>query len=183
MNRLTVTSFAAAALVTSGLLSPYHAGAVGPVPSTPADQAQSGGASADATSTATSMPAGPSLELRPGIVLSITELRRMPDKGVMQLKFAVMNSTDTDTSLKDLGLAYNHQLRDIHVIDFAGRKQYDIGNAGGCLCSTFSDASGGVVRSGETREFWAWYALPQGSAKKMAIRIPDHQPIMDVPVQ
>ena len=127
--------------------------------------------------------ARPSVELKPGIVFEVTELRRMTDKGVMQLKFAVSNSTEYDTSLKELGLAYGGQLKDISVIDFAGKKQYDFGNAGGCLCSTFSDNSGGMVAAGQSREFWAWYALPQGSNKRMALRIPDQQPIMDIPLQ
>ena len=127
--------------------------------------------------------ARPSLELKPGIVFEVTELRRMTDKGVMQLKFAVSNSTEYDTSLKELGLAYGGQLKDISVIDFAGKKQYDFGSAGGCLCSTFSDNSGGMVAAGQSREFWAWYALPQGSNKRMALRIPDQQPIMDIPLQ
>ena len=127
--------------------------------------------------------ARPSVELKPGIVFEVTELRRMTDNGVMQLKFAVSNSTEYDTSLKELGLAYGGQLKDISVIDFAGKKQYDFGNAGGCLCSTFSDNSGGMVAAGQSREFWAWYALPQGSNKRMALRIPDQQPIMDIPLQ
>ena len=127
--------------------------------------------------------ARPSVELKPGIVFEVTELRRMTDKGVMQLKFAVSNSTEYYTSLKELGLAYGGQLKDISVIDFAGKKQYDFGNAGGCLCSTFSDNSGGMVAAGQSREFWAWYALPQGSNKRMALRIPDQQPIMDIPLQ
>ncbi len=99
--------------------------------------------------------ARPSVELKPGIVFEVTELRRMTDKGVMQLKFAVSNSTEYDTSLKELGLAYGGQLKDISVIDFAGKKQYDFGNAGGCLCSTLSDNSGGLVAAGQSREFWA----------------------------
>lgn len=178
---LAVSSLALAALLLAWSMGWRSAGAVSPSTSpapaaTAADQPAPDAAAAP-------QPEAPSLELRPGIVLRITELRKMPDKGVMQLKFTVTNGTDTDTTLKDLGLAYNHQLKDISVIDFAGRKEYGIGRAGGCLCSTFGDASGGVVRTGETREFWAWYALPQGSAKTMAIRIPDQQPIMDVPVQ
>jgi len=127
--------------------------------------------------------ARPSVELKPDIVFEVTELRRMTDKGVMQLKFAVSNSTEYDTSLKELGLAYGGQLKDISVIDFTGKKQYDFGNAGGYLCSTFSDNSGGMVAAGQSREFWAWYALLQGSNKRMALRIPDQQSIMDIPLQ
>ena len=48
------------------------------------------------------------------------------------------NDGPADTSLAYLGLAYPHQLKEIALVDFAGRKQYDIGLAGTCLCSTFS---------------------------------------------
>lgn len=152
-------------------------GAVTPAPeATPAPAAAAPSAPAPAV-------ARPGVELKPGVSFEVTELRRMTDKGVMQLKFTVSNQTEYDTTLKDLGLAHSHQLKDISVIDFAGKKEYDFGNAGGCLCSTFSDSSGGMIAAGQSREFWAWYGLPQGSNKRMAIRIPDYQPIMDVPLQ
>lgn len=128
-------------------------------------------------------PSGPSIELAPGVTLEITDLRRQPDKGVMELKFAVTNASPADTTLKDLGLAFNTSLRDISIIDFAGKKQYNIGYAGDCLCSTFKDSDGGVVRSGERREFWAWYGLPPAGAKQVAVKIPDQQPIMNVPLR
>ncbi len=98
----------------------------------------------------------------------------------MELKFAVANGSPADTTLKDLGLAYSGYLKDISIIDFAGRKQYNIGHAGDCLCSTVRDQDGGVVRSGERREFWAWYGLPPAGAKQVAIKIPDQQPITNV---
>lgn len=163
----------------------WGAGAVAQVPPVQQDQplTQVPAPTMPAAPAAAPTAVRPSVELKPGIVFEVTELRRMPDKGVMQLKFAVSNATEYDTSLKDLGLAYNHQLKDISVIDFAGKKQYDFGQAGGCLCSTFSDSSGGTVMAGQSREFWAWYALPQGSNKRMALRIPDQQPIMDIPLQ
>jgi hypothetical protein len=180
-RRLAVSSLALAALLLAWDAARHAAGAVSPSAS-PAFAAAADQPALDAA--AAPQPEAPSLELQPGVVLRITELRKMPDKGVMQLKFTVTNGTDTDTSLMNLGLAGFHQLEDISVIDFAGRKEYGIGKGGSsCLCSTFSGNSGGVVRSGETREFWAWYALPQGGARKMAVRMRGHQPIMDVPVQ
>jgi len=144
----------------------------GPVKSPPAEAAAA--AQPSATPVATT-------ELAAGIVFDVLELRRMPDKGVMQLRFAVSNRTQADTSLKDLGLAYNHQLRDITVIDFGGRRQYSIGTAGRCLCSTFQNGEGGVVRAGERREFWAWFGLPPAGARQLAIQLPDQPPI-DVPL-
>lgn len=124
--------------------------------------------------------AASTLELAPSVTFEVVELQRMPDKGIMELRFAVANNGPADTSLADLGLAHPHQLKEIALIDFAGKKQYNIGFAGTCLCSTFSSSDGGVVRAGERREFWAWYAAPPAGAKQMAIKLPDHQPIMDV---
>ncbi len=125
-------------------------------------------------------PTGPSVELAPGVTFEVIGLSRQADKGVMELKFAVANSSPADTTLKDFGLAYNNYLKEISIIDFAGRKQYNIGMAGDCLCSTFRDGDGGVVRAGERREFWAWYGLPPAGAKQVAIKLPDQQPITNV---
>ena len=126
--------------------------------------------------------ANPAAELAPGVTFKVTHLRRLPDKGVMELKFMVANASQADTSLKDLGLAYDHQLKDIPIIDFAGRKQYSVGQAAHCLCSTFREHDGGVVRAGAQREFWAWYGLPPMGARQLAIQVPDQQPIMNVPL-
>jgi hypothetical protein len=125
---------------------------------------------------------GMGFELAPGIRFEVVELRRLPDKGVMQLKFAVVNHSATDTSLKEHGLAFNQELRDIAVVDFASRKQYGIGYAASCLCSTFKERDGGVVRAGERREFWAWFGLPPTSARQMAVQVPNHQPLMNIPL-
>jgi hypothetical protein len=122
------------------------------------------------------------IEIAPGVRFQVVELRRLPDKGVMQLKFAVVNHSATDTSLKEHGLAFNHELRDIAVVDFASRKKYGIGYAASCLCSTFKDRDGGVVRAGERREFWAWFGLPPASARQMAMQIPNQQPLMNIPL-
>ncbi len=124
----------------------------------------------------------PSMELAHGVTLEVTELQRLLDKGVMELRFVVMNRSPADTSLKDLGLAHPGALKNIAIIDFAGRKQYSIGWAASCLCSTFRDQDGGLVRSGERREFWAWYGLPSAGARQMAIQVPDQPPLMNIPL-
>ena len=145
--------------------------------------------SAGAGNTATAPPkqhqqagTGPSAELAPGVVFEVVELRRMPERGFMQLRFAVNNTTGADTSLKQHGLAYDGFLKDIVVIDFGGRRQYTIGSASQCLCSNFRERDGGVVRAGQRREFWAWYGLPAAGARQMGIQLPDVPPIMDVPL-
>lgn len=156
-------------------------GSVKPMPSTAPPL---GGAAQPGTAPAAPAPqaTGPTAELAPGVVFEVVELRRMPDRGFMQLRFAVSNTSGTDTSLKDHGLAYEGFLKDIVVIDFGGRRQYTIGSASQCLCSTFRERDGGLVRAGQRREFWAWYGLPSAGARQMGIQLPEVPPIMDVPL-
>lgn len=141
--------------------------------------------------TATKVPAGAeqgaapqtSVQLAPGVTFTVTELRRVPEKGVMELKFTVANDSQKDVTLKNFGLAQNWAIDNIAVIDFAGRKQYAIGQAAQCLCSTFRERDGGLVPAGERREFWAWYGLPPGTGtRQMAVQIPDQQPLMNIPL-
>jgi hypothetical protein len=122
-------------------------------------------------------------ELAPNVTFEVKQLKRMADKGVTELRFAVANAGETDTTLKDLGLASPYRLQNIHLIDFAAKKQYDIGQAASCLCSSFKDGDGGVVRAGERREFWAWYAPLPASARQVAIQLESVPPLMNVPVQ
>jgi len=145
--------------------------------------ARSQGVSAPSTDTVTSHSGGSmGVELAPGVRFEVVELRRLPDKGVMQLRFAVVNQSGGDTSLKDHGLAFNQELRDIAVIDFAGGKKYSIGYAASCLCSTFKDRDGGTVRAGDRREFWAWFGMPPAGVRQMAVQIPNQQPLMNIPL-
>ena len=125
---------------------------------------------------------GPTAELAPGVIFEVVELRRMPERGFMQLRFAVNNTTNADTTLKQHGLAYDGYIKDIVVIDFGGRRQYTIGSASQCLCSNFRERDGGVVRAGQRREFWAWYGLPAAGARQMGIQLPELPPIVDVPL-
>ena len=152
-------------------------GSLKPMPSTAAQQPGAPAAPAPAQQST-----GPTAELAPGIIFEVVELRRMPERGFMQLRFAVNNTTNADTSLKQHGLAYDGFLKDIAVIDFGGKRQYTIGSASQCLCSSFRDRDGGLVRAGQRREFWAWYGLPAAGARQMGIQLPDVPPIMDVPL-
>jgi len=145
--------------------------------------AQSQGIAAPSTDTTTSHGGGGmGVELAPGIRFEVVELHRLPDKGAMQLRFAVVNQSGGDTSLKDHGLAFNQELRDIAVVDFAGRKKYSIGYAASCLCSTFKDRDGGTVRAGERREFWSWFGMPPAGVRQMAVQIPNQPPLMSIPL-
>jgi hypothetical protein len=161
-----------------GAQTAQEGGSVKPMPST----AGQPGAGAPPAAVPAPQSTGPTAELAPGVIFEVVELRRMPERGFMQLRFAVNNTTTADTSLKQHGLAYDGWLKDIVVIDFGGRRQYTIGHASQCLCSNFRERDGGVVRAGQRREFWAWYGLPAAGARQMGIQIPEQPPIMDVPL-
>ena len=159
-----------------GAQTTTEGGSVKPMPST-APPPQPGAPAAPAQQST-----GPTAELAPGVIFEVVELRRMPERGFMQLRFAVNNTTNADTTLKQHGLAYDGYIKDIVVIDFGGKRQYTIGSASQCLCSSFRDRDGGMVRAGQRREFWAWYGLPAAGARQMGIQLPDVPPIMDVPL-
>ena len=136
----------------------------------------------DATTTEPAAEQAGEMKLADDVILRIREIRRLEDKGVMQLLFEVENTGKVDTSLMQHGLALAFGLGDIAIVDFAGRKQYRMGYANGCLCSTFPDRDGGVVRAGDTAEFWAWFGLPNARVTTVGVQFPDQQPIMNVPV-
>lgn len=126
-------------------------------------------------------PIAPAVELEPGITLEVTDLRRLNDKGAMQLKFVIANAGSTPTSAKDLGLATSYRLDEIQLIDFANKRAFNIGSASRCLCSTFGD--GGAVAPGARREFWAWFGLPEAGVKTLSLQVASKPPIGDLPLQ
>jgi len=132
-------------------------------------------------------PTSYSLELSPGVVFEVVELRRLADQGVVQLKFAVTNKSGQETSLKAEGIAYCAVFNDgcsiekINLIDPVGQKTYQIGRADRCLCSTFNES--GAVKNGQRREFWAWYALPPPATQRLTIQVAGQPPMTNVPLQ
>jgi hypothetical protein len=122
------------------------------------------------------------LELRPGIWFEVVELRRLSEKGIVGLKFAVENRSEETTSLAALGMSDNERrVTDLKLIDFPNGKDYWIGSTGGdCLCSTFPD--GAPVPPGERQEFWAWFGAPPAGVTKLAVFVPGVPPLFDVPL-
>jgi hypothetical protein len=123
----------------------------------------------------------PRLELREDVRLEITQLKRLDSEKVVELKFKVVNGTDRATTLKDLGIAFGHQLGQIALIDFDARKKYGIGHAGSCLCSSFPERDGGTVPAHGEREFWAWFRPADQAA--LAVEFPGFPPMLGVRVQ
>src|SRR6476660_286264 len=65
-------------------------------------------------------------ELAPGVVFEVIELRRLPDKNVVQLKFTLVNNGRVDTALAALGVSNSMWLTNIELIDFLSKKAYKI---------------------------------------------------------
>ncbi len=122
------------------------------------------------------------LELRPGIWLEVVALRRLAEKGIVGLEFAVDNQSGEQTSLAELGLSDSgRRVSDLKLIDFQAGKDYWIGSTGGsCLCSTFED--GAPLGPGERQEFWAWFGAPPPGVSKLALFVPGVPPLFDVPL-
>ena len=123
----------------------------------------------------------PKLQLRQDIALEITRLRRLDSERVVELRFKVVNRTDRATTLKDLGIAFGHQLGQIALIDFDTRKKYGIGHAGNCLCSSFPERDGGMVPARGEREFWAWFR--PANQTTLAVEFPGFPPLLGVRIQ
>lgn len=120
-------------------------------------------------------------EVQPGVTFEVTELRRLGDKNIVQLGFALDNKSDKETSLERLGVATRYFLTDIRLVDFQAGRTYSIGEAGGeRLGSRFGD--GGAVGPGERRTFWAWFGAPSPGVSKLAVFLQGAPPIMDVPL-
>src|SRR4051794_30526053 len=78
-------------------------------------------------------PALAKLELRPGVTLEVSELRRVPDKGVVLLRFRVANGAAEAVSLEDLRLSDKRSLEGVSLLDFKNGREYVIGNGySGC---------------------------------------------------
>lgn len=124
------------------------------------------------------------LQLAPNVTLEVVRLRKLADKGVTQLEFTVSNRSDLPTTLRDLGLANNFWLEGFKLVDFANSRRYAMGvSEGTCLCSTVAGVDGGVVKAGETKTFWAWFAMPAGDVREMSVLVPDRAPILNVQLQ
>lgn len=125
---------------------------------------------------------GPSVELAPKVTIAASALRRLTDKGVLQLELTVTNRSDLPVTLYDLGLADNYTIKGIELVDFNNKRKYAMGISNGvCLCSKFDNH--GPVKPGEARTVWAWFALPPAEVKQMAVMVANTSPILDVQLQ
>jgi hypothetical protein len=127
-------------------------------------------------------PSAASVELAPKVSLEVSALRRLGDKGVLQAEFTVTNRSDLAVTLYNLGLADNYGITGFTLVDFANKRRYSMGSANSaCLCSRFGNL--GPVAPGESKTYWAWFALPPADVQQMSVLVPDRSPILNVQVQ
>jgi hypothetical protein len=116
------------------------------------------------------------------VALEVSALRRLNEKGVLQLEFTVANRSDLAVSLYNLSLANHSAIEGFNLVDFAGKRRYSMATSDGiCLCSSFQND--GLVKPGEAKTFWAWFALPPAEVQQMSVLIRDRSPILDVQLQ
>jgi hypothetical protein len=121
------------------------------------------------------------LELRPGVNLEVTELKRVPDKNLVMARFAVANGGSEAVTMEELGLRNGSDLARVSLLDFKNGKQYDIGSGyGTCLCSrvTADDA----IEPGQRKAYWAMYGNPPADVAKVAVMVRGLPPAFDVPL-
>ena len=121
------------------------------------------------------------LELRPGVTLEVTELKRVPDKNLVMARFAVANAGSEAVTMEELGLRNGSDLARVSLLDFKNGKQYDIGSGyGTCLCSrvTADDA----IEPGQRKAYWAMYGNPPPDVTKVAVMVRGLPPAFDVPL-
>src|SRR5690242_1790504 len=121
------------------------------------------------------------LELRPGVTLEVTELKRVPDKNLVMARFAVANGGSDAVTMEELGLRNGSDLARVSLLDFKNGKQYDIGSGyGTCLCSrvTADDA----IEPGQRKAYWAMYGNPPADVSKVAVMVRGLPPAFDIPL-
>jgi hypothetical protein len=121
------------------------------------------------------------LELRPGVNLEVTELKRVPDKNLVIARFAVANAGSDAVTMEALGLRNGSDLARVSLIDFKNGKQYDIGSGyGTCLCSHVT--SDDAIEPGQRKAYWAMYGNPPADVTKVAVIVRGLPPVFDVPL-
>jgi hypothetical protein len=122
------------------------------------------------------------LELRPGVNLEVTELKRVPDKNLVMARFAVANGGSDAVTMEELGLRNGSDLARVSLLDFKNGRQYDIGSGyGTCLCSRVT-ADDGTVEPGQRKAYWAMYGNPPADVTKVAVMVRGLPPAFDIPL-
>lgn len=121
------------------------------------------------------------VELQPGVIAKVIDLKRVPGQDIVQLDYEIRNDSSTDVKVAELGIGrVSYGLNEITLYDFPNKISFKIGVASECLCTQPPEAP---LKPGETFKAWAWFAPPAANPGPFAVRFGSTLPIMDVPVK
>ena len=114
-----------------------------------------------------------------GVRIDITELKRTSGD-TLTMKFTLVNDSGEEVNPYGIFESVHSDVRNVHLIDSAGRKKYlaimDANN--NCVCS------GGVshdLESGKSLNLWARFPAPPAEVKEVSVIFPHFIPA-DAPI-
>lgn len=119
-------------------------------------------------------------QLAPGVVLEITEFRRVNDK-VLHLGFAIVNQTDKAVDpmrygvLKLVGSGPTREATGLQLHDLENLKYYRAGNA--------TEGRELDVAPNSRKEYWAQYKSPPRDVTALTVNFTEAPPLYNLPLQ
>ncbi len=127
------------------------------------------------------------LEIMPGVVVEILQLKRASGDTIT-LKFGMTNNTDqalslTESSLFGTGFGYNWDVSKVALVDVVNKKKYLVikDSENNCLCSKGSYGMH-QLEPGARRTFSAKFPAPSAGVTEINIEIPGAPPFEDIPI-
>lgn len=126
------------------------------------------------------------LEIMPGVVVEILELKRASGDTIT-LKFAMTNNTDQTLSLEQASLfgrgAYSWDVSNVALVDVSNKKKYLVikDSENNCLCSKGGYGTN-EIKPGARRNFNAKFPAPPAGVTKINVEIPSTPPLEDIPI-
>jgi hypothetical protein len=125
------------------------------------------------------------VEAGPGVTYEVLELKRVPAKDIVELRFAITNQSDRDLELDRTGFGRieggEQFAGGVRLVDLPNAKAYYAGSAGGrCLCSALGPER--KLPAGQRGEYWAWYGVPSANVSELAVFFPGVPPVLAVPL-
>ena len=115
-----------------------------------------------------------------GIRIDITELSRTSGETVT-LKFRLVNESGESANPNQmLGVAGGNDIKEVHLIDAAGKKKYLVikDSDGKCVCTGDLDSQ---LDSGKSINLWARFPAPPAEVKEVSVVFPNFIPA-DAPI-
>lgn len=127
--------------------------------------------------------AGFKVDVAPGLSAAVTALKWLPGKPIVQIDYTITNSGSEPVDLHEAGLTGMSGLAGVNrigLLDFEGKRVYEVGSADDCLCTVPKEDK---LAAGASLSGWAWFMPPETLKGPVAVRFGVAKPIFDVPLQ